>query len=211
MKNVIIIGSGGHARVIVDIIEKSGDKVLGFLDQNRDPEEMVLGYPVLGSEVTDTNRFLKENTYFMIGVGDNRKRKMIAEELALPWYTAVHPASHIGKAVEVGEGTVVMANAVINPASVIGKHCIINTSASIDHDNRICDFAHISPNAALAGKVEIGEETHIGIGASVIEETQICAGVKVGAGAVVVKNITKKGVYVGVPAKLVKGSDGSEE
>ncbi len=211
MKQVIIIGTGGHARVIVDIIEKSGDVVLGYLDCNRRPGEMVLGYPVLGSEFADVGQYTAQQTFFVIGVGDNSKRRVCAKRLPLPWYTAIHPSSQIGKAVEIGEGTVVMANAVVNPASMIGKHCIINSAASVDHDCTIGDYVHISPHAALAGKVQVGDETHIGIGSSVIEEVCICAGVKVGAGAAVVKDIVKKGLYVGVPAKLVKEIDDSEE
>lgn len=204
MKNVIIIGTGGHAKVIVDIIEKSGDNIVGFLDQNRSLGEQVLGYRVIGSETEDLSCYQKDNTFFVIGIGDNEKRKNLAESLNLSWYTAIHPTCCIAKEVEIGDGTVIMANAVINPATAIGKHCIINTSASVDHDNVIHDYVHISPNAALAGKVEVGECSHIGVGASVIDRTMICENVTVGAGAVVVKDIVKSGVYVGVPAKLLR-------
>ena len=208
MKEVIIIGTGGHARVLVDIIEKSGDKLIGFLDQNRDLGEMILGYPVIGKENDDLKQYLKDNISFVIGVGSNKKRKEIAKKLLVPWYTAIHPKCVLGKNVVVGEGTVIMANSVINPNTVIGKHCIINTAAVIEHDNMIEDYVHISPNVALAGKVYVGEGTHIGIGSSVIDGVSIHNHVTLGAGAVVINNIEKSGVYVGVPARWVK--DGNE-
>lgn len=204
MKYVIVIGSGGHAKVILDIIEKSNDKVIGILDKNRMKGEMILGYPVLGSETEDKEKFRDDKTCFIIGIGNNEKRKKEAELLKLPWYTAIHPSVQIGKSVEIGEGTVIMANAVINPDVKIGSHCIINTAACIDHDVVIGNYTHISPNAAIAGKSSIGEECHIGIGSSVIDNISICSGVKTGAGAVVPEDISVPGVYVGVPARMVR-------
>ena len=94
-----------------------------------------------------------------------------------------------------------MANASINTSAKIGKHCIINTGAIIEHDNVIEDFAHISPGASLAGTVVIGTCTHIGVGATIKNNIEIANDVVVGAGAVVVKNIGESGVYIGVPAK----------
>ena len=204
LRNVIVIGSGGHAKVILDIIEKSGDKVLGILDKNRLRGECVLGYPVIGSEMDNTDEFVKDNNYFVIGIGDNCKRRNKAEMLALPWYTAIHPSAIIGKSVEIGEGTVVMANAVINPNAKIGCHCIVNTAASIDHDVTLKNYVHVSPNAAIAGKASIGEECHIGIGVSVIDNISICEKVQIGAGAAVIEDIRIPGVYVGVPVHRIK-------
>lgn len=204
MKDIIIIGTGGHAKVILDIIEKSGDNVRGFLDDNRIIGETILGYPVLGSEKKDVVNFCNRNCYFIIGIGNNEKRKKEAELLKLPWYTAIHPSVQIGKAVEIGEGTVIMANAVINPDAKIGSHCIINTAASVDHDVVIGNYTHISPNAAIAGKSSIGEGCHVGIGCSVIDNISICSGVKIGAGAAVTEDISVPGVYVGVPARIVR-------
>ena len=97
-----------------------------------------------------------------------------------------------------------MPGAVINAGAVVGKHCIINTGAVVEHDNSLEDYVHISPNAALGGTVRIGEGTHVGIGACVRNNIRICGGYIIGAGAAVVKNITEPGTYVGVPAGKIK-------
>ena len=201
-KNVVIIGAGGHAKVIADIIVKSGDNIIGFLDDNIEKDTIVIDkYKVIGDL---NNRFpmsaLNKDYEFVIAIGDNKKRKEIVENTPdMRFYTAKHPSIQIGLDVKIEEGTVVMANAVINPSAKIGKHCIINTGAIIEHDNIIEDYVHVSPNAALGGTVTVGECTHIGIGAVVKNNINICKNCTVGAGAVVVKDIEEKGKYIGIP------------
>ena len=202
-KKVIIIGAGGHAKVIADIIEKSGDEVVGFLDDNKENGANVIkNYKVIGGS---NNRFAmaitKENVEFVIAIGDNQKRKEISNSPNLKFYTAIHPSAQIGLDVRIEEGTVIMANSCINSSAKIGKHCIINTGAIIEHDNIIEDYVHISPNATLGGTVKIGESTHVGIGSIVKNNITICKNCTIGAGAVVVKNILEEGTYVGVPAR----------
>ena len=148
-KKVVIIGAGGHAKVIADIIEKSGDEIVGFLDDNKEIGTTIINeYKVIGDL---NNRFTmavtKENLEFIIAIGDNKKREEISHSPNLKFYTAIHPSAQIGLDVEIQEGTVIMANACINSSAKIGKHCIINTGAIIEHDNIIEDFVHISPNA----------------------------------------------------------------
>ncbi len=207
-KTVIIIGAGGHGKVIADIIEKSGDKVLGFLDDNVPINTNIIkekNMKVIG-KFQDTEKFINKNPSieFIIGIGNNKIRKNIAESKNLKYYTAIHPSSQIALDVEIGEGTVVMANACINTSAKIGKHCIINTGAIIEHDNIIEDYVHISPNATLCGTVRIGRQTHIGAGAIIKNNTDICNDCIIGCGAVVVKNINEKGTYVGVPVTKMK-------
>ena len=202
-KKVVIIGAGGHAKVIADIIEKSGDEIVGFLDDNKEIGSTIINeYKVIGDL---NNRFTmavtKENLEFIIAIGDNKKREEISHSPNLKFYTAIHPSAQIGLDVEIQEGTVIMANACINSSAKIGKHCIINTGAIIEHDNIIEDFVHISPNVALGGTVKIGESTHVGIGSIVKNNITICKNCTIGAGAVVVKNIIEEGTYVGVPAR----------
>lgn len=202
-KKVVIIGAGGHAKVIADIIQKSQDIVLGFLDDNLEKgKKVICDYEVLGTvEECLQLKEQDENIEFIIAIGNNLIRKQIANKYQLKYYTATHPSTQIGIDVEIQEGTVVMANACINSSAKIGKHCIINTGAIIEHDNIIDNYVHISPNASLAGTVKVGENTHIGIGAVVKNNIEICSNVIIGAGAVVVKNIIEEGTYVGVPAK----------
>ena len=202
-KKVIIIGAGGHAKVIADIIEKSGDEVVGFLDDNKENGATVIkNYKVIGDL---NNRFAmavtKKDVEFIIAIGDNKKREEISHSPNLKFYTAIHPSAQIGLDVRIEEGTVVMANVCINSSARIGKHCIINTGAIIEHDNIIEDFVHISPNTSLGGTVKIGESTHVGIGSIVKNNITICKNCTIGAGAVVVKDILEEGTYIGVPAK----------
>ena len=207
-KNVIIIGAGGHGKVIADIIEKSGDKVLGFLDDNVPINTTIIkekNIKVLG-KIDDTEKFINENpnVEFIIGIGNNNIRKNIAETKKLKYYTAIHPSSQIALDVEIGKGSVVMANACINTSAKIGKHCIINTGAIIEHDNVIEDYVHVSPNATLCGTVKVGTLTHIGAGVTVKNNTNICSNCIIGCGAVVVKDIEEEGTYVGVPVQRIK-------
>lgn len=197
--NVIIIGTGGHAKVIADIVLKNGDVLLGFLDDNRSKGEIILGYPIIGN-IDDIYLFY-DIASFIIGIGDNFVRKSIANKYNVKWYTAIHPSASIAIDEMIDNGTVIMANTVINTSAKIGKHCIINTGAIVEHDDIISDYVHISPNAALGGTVNIGECTHIGIGASVKNNINITSKCIIGAGSVVVKDIDKSGTYVGVPAR----------
>lgn len=203
-KKVVIIGAGGHAKVIADIIEKSGDEIIGFLDDKIEKNTIIIkDYKVIGDL---NNRFtlaIANSDYeFITAIGDNKKREEISKSPNLKFYTAIHPSAQIGLDVKIEEGTAIMANVCINSSARIGKHCIINTGAIIEHDNIIENFVHISPNSALGGTVRIGENTHIGIGSVVKNNITICKNCTVGAGAVVVKNIEKEGTYIGVPAIL---------
>ena len=200
-KKLVIIGASGHGKVIADIALKTGYEVVGFLDDNETVEENC-GFPVLG-KTKDIVKY-KDQCKFVIAIGNNSIREKVAEQYNVQWATLIHPMAVLGINVQVGEGTVVMANAVLNPCTNIGQHCIINTGAIIEHDNKIKDFVHISPNAALAGTVEVGTRSHIGAGACVKNNTMISDNVVIGVGAAVVKDIKEAGVYVGVPARRIR-------
>lgn len=206
-KQVVIIGAGGHAKVIADIIVKSGNRVYGFLDDNLEIGATIANneqFKIIG-KIEKINK-LKENTNleFVIAIGDNTVRKNIAENYNVKYYTAIHPSSIIALDVSIEEGTVVMANTVINTSAKIGRHCIVNTGAIIEHDNIIENYVHVSPNATLSGTVKVGTMTHIGSGAAIKNNINICNNCIIGVGAVVVKDIKEPGVYVGVPARKTK-------
>lgn len=196
MKKVIILGAGGHGRVVADIVRLCGDEVMGYLD-DKAPEELP-GFHVLGT-MDDIGKW---DCWYFAAVGSPEIRKSLMER-PVSWYTAIHPAAVVAKDTEIGAGSVLMANAVLNPGAVIGKGCIVNTCASVDHDCQLGDFVHISPGAHVAGTVTIGNGTWIGVGASVIQCIQICGACMIGVGAVVVKDISQPGTYVGVPARKV--------
>lgn len=200
-KDVIIIGAGGHAKVIADIIYKSGDNLIGFLDDNlvNKGKEIYLGKKVIG---TTKDIEIYNKNYFIIGIGNNSIRKKINNENNLKLYTAIHPSAIIAEDVKIGTGSVIMAGVVINPGTVIGKNCIINTCSSLDHDNLLEDYVHISPGAHLAGTVSVKEGTWICTGATIINNITIAQNNIIGAGSVVIKDINEEnGTYVGVPVK----------
>lgn len=196
MKQVIVIGAGGHGRVAADIVRAAGDTFLGFLDD--DPSKGALGA---------VSGYLNyPEAEFLIGVGDAAVRERLSA-MDCKWYTAVHPSAVVSPSASVGEGTAVMAHAVINADAVVGKHCVINTAAVVEHDCRISDYAHISVGAKLGGAVSVGASAWIGIGAAVRNNINICGGCVVGAGAVVVKDIVRRGTYAGVPARRIHAGE----
>ena len=201
MNRLIIIGAGGHGRVIADMAMKLGYTDISFLDDNA--EGCWMGCSVAG-KTCEILSFDNGRTDFVIGIGNNAVRKRIAEQYSVNWVTLVHPTAQTAIDVKLGAGTVVMAGAIINASARVGAHCIINTGAIVEHDNVLGDYVHISPRAALAGTVHIGEATHIGIGAVVRNNLHIIGGCVIGAGAVVVKNIESSGTYIGVPARIMK-------
>lgn len=209
-KDVAIIGAGGHAKAIANIIYKSGDNVKGFLDDNIEIGTIIIKerkYKVIGkiNDVLNLNQ-MHPDLEFIIGIGNNDTRKKIAKQYEgmIKFYTAIDPSSQIALDVEIGKGSVVLANACINTSAKIGKHCIINTAAIIEHDNILEDYVHVSPNATLSGTVKVETMTHIGSGATVRNNINICNDCIIGAGAVVIKNIEKPGSYAGIPVKRLK-------
>ena len=198
MNRLIIIGAGGHGKVVADNALKNGYTDINFVDDHAIGDCM--GFHIIGNSA-DLTSLNDGKTDFIIAIGNNSIREKIAQSYNVNWVTLVHPSAQIATHVSLGRGTVVMAGVVINACTTIGNHCIINTGAVVEHDNVIEDYVHISPNAALGGTVRVGEGTHIGIGVTVRNNMDICTGVTVGVGAAVVKNITESGTYVGVPAK----------
>lgn len=196
---MIVFGASGHGKVIFDILKLQQKNVECFVDDN--PK---------GDFFCDIPLYLTQEKHLtdqkmVIAVGNNAIRKMLVEKFKEIYFEkAIHPSAVIAKNVPIGEGTVVMANVSVNPYAEIGKHCILNTSCTIDHDCKIDDYVHISPNAALAGDVTVGEGTHIGIGACVIQGIKIGRFATIGAGAVIIKDVPDGATVVGNPGKIIK-------
>lgn len=204
-EKLIIIGASGHGKVVADIAIKMNKwQSIVFLDDNESTKEC-LGLDVIGTVANAIN--FKDGAEFFVAIGNNAIREKVQEDLIskkLPLATLIHPNAVIGTEVEVGVGTAIMAGVVINSSTKVGKGCIINTSSSLDHDNLIEDYVHISPGAHLAGTVWIQKGSWIGIGSAISNSIIICGKCIVGAGAVVVKDITSPGVYIGVPVKKIE-------
>jgi UDP-perosamine 4-acetyltransferase len=190
--NIVLVGGGGHAKVIIDAIKCAGKfGIYGIVDSILPEGTSVLGIKVLGGDSELPKIFKQGVKYAFISVGslgDCSARKRIAENLEkigfkLP--VIAHPKAVIAQDVRLGDGTFVAAAAVINPATKIGKNAIINTSSSIDHDCEIGDFVHIAPGVTLSGCVKIKDEAHIGTGASIVQKITVGAKVMVKAGTTV--------------------------
>lgn len=205
MKKLLIVGAGGHGRVIADIAQRMNEwQEIAFLDDD-ETIDSAMGYKVIGKS-SKALSFIGEYNIF-VAIGSNETRERIHSQLeaagaGIP--TLIHPHAVIGAQVEIGEGTVVMAGGIINSGSRIGKGCIVNTAATIDHDATIGDYVHISPGVHIAGTVSIGKGAWIGIGTVVSNNVVIARRSITGAGTVVVKDIRESGTYVGVPAIRVK-------
>ncbi len=199
---LLIIGAGGHGKVVADIALKMDRwKEIAFLDDNEEFKTS-MGIEVIGKSA-DMYRYIKDYDIF-VAIGTNEMRKIIQEKLEIRGANIpvlIHPEAVIGREVEIGVGTVIMAGVVVNCCTTIGKGCIINTGATIDHDNVCEDYVHISPGVHTAGAVRIGKGTWLGIGSIVSNNITITSGCTIGAGAVVVRNIGKSGTYVGIPAR----------
>ncbi len=190
---LIIIGASGHGKVVADIARLNGYTDIMFLDD--DTSLKTCGdYPVVGitkeASSYDCDKF--------VAIGNCEIRKRFLEDVDA--VTLIHPNAVISDDVEIGDGSVVMAGAVINTSTRIGKGCIVNTCSSVDHDCFVDDYVHVAVGAHLCGTVNVGCETWIGAGAIISNNIEICGNCVIGAGAVVVKNIDKSGTYVGVPA-----------
>lgn len=202
MKQLVIIGASGHGRVVADIAKKNGYEQIVFLDDNESLRECG-GYAVTGR----CSQYAEYDCDIIVAIGNPIVREKFQDELeqnGMHVPTLVHPNASIAENVEIGKGTVIVAGAVVNPGAVIGKGCIINTGASVDHDCVVADYVHVSVGAHVAGTVEIGERTWIGAGATVSNNLRICSDCMIGAGAVVVKDISEKGTYIGVPARIMR-------
>lgn len=195
-----IIGGGGHAKVIIDNLQKANKEIKGVWDEDNRIIS-VLEQPIVGNLEA-----FKQSGYspVIIGIGSNQIRKKIADQLNVEFGLAVHPDSVIALSAKLGGGTVVMGNATVNSDVVIGQHVIINTNASVDHDCVIGNYVHISPQAGLAGNVQIGEGTHVGMRAVIIQSIKVGKWATIGAGAVVIRDVPDYAVVVGNPGRIIK-------
>ena len=197
MNQVLILGAGGHAKVVADLVELAGYAVAGFLDDHPAGPD-VFGKPVLGP-IADCLRYPEHA--FVIGIGSNRVRRELAARYPLRWITAVHPKGRGGPGRSAGPGHGGDGKRRRQPRRGSGAHAIVNTGAIVEHDNVVGDFVHLSPGCALGGTVTVGAGTHVGIGACVRNNVCIAPDCVIGAGAVVITDLKQPGTYVGCPAK----------
>lgn len=197
MNRLIIIGASGHGKVVADIAKLNGYTDIVFIDDDESVKDCN-GYPVIGKtdDIPDGDLF--------VAVGNPEARERIMEQYKGRYFPIlIHPNATIAKGVNIGNGTVIMAGAVINPCTKIGEGCIVNTCSSVDHDCSIEDYVHVAVGAHVCGTVNVGKRTWIGAGSTIINNLRVCSDCLIGAGAVVTVDLKTSGKYVGVPAKEI--------
>lgn len=205
-KPVILLGAGGHAKVLLDILLEQNIEVLGIAEKDgADLPSDVYGVPVIGND-SDVQQYPPDKVELVNGIGSIGStvlRQKVYERFKRQGYRfpqVIHPRAVVSRRAELGEGVQIMAGAVVNIGTRIQGNSIINTNASVDHDCDIGAHVHIAPGVTLSGGVTVGDGSHIGTGASVVQGIEIGTNVIVGAGAVVVNNIEAGRKVCGVPA-----------
>jgi len=195
MKKVHLYGAGGHARVIIDILKSKNINIPTIFDNNFEIKEL-MGIPVLHDI---------PNYPLIICIGNNISRKTIVKKLNnISYAKALDISAIISESAFIEEGTVVMQGAIIQSSVEIGKHAIINTRATIDHNCIIGDYSHIAPGTILCGDISVGEGTMIGAGSVVIPGIKIGKWSVIGAGSVVTKDIPDNVIAYGSPCRVIK-------
>lgn len=209
MKNIIVVGSGGHAKVVIDMLEKQRQySIVGLIDKKENVGKTVSGYTVLGD--IEYLLDIKKDLYGgIVAIGENWTRSVVVSQITsvMPnfrFVTAIHPSAIIAEGVKIGCGTTVSAGVIINKDSIIGNHCIINTKSSVDHDNLIGNFVSLFPNVTIGGNVSIGDFSSICLGSNVINSTTIGKHTVIGAGSTVLENIRDNVIAFGTPAKIIR-------
>jgi len=212
MNKIVIIGGGGHSKIVISILKKIKNyEIMGYTDIQDKGELLKTGY--LGNDkiLEDIIKSFPGSSA-VIGIGNVEvgfKRKILFEKLEnlgfdLP--AIISPSAIINEDVSIAKGTIVCDGVIVNSGSKIGKGVILNTKCSVDHDCEICDFVHLAPGVILSGGVTVGNNSFIGAGSIIIQYKKISENCLIGAGSIVINDIKERGVYIGNPAKRVKWS-----
>ena len=214
-KPVIVLGAGGHAKVVIDVLRLSGVRILGIVAKDLEaagsnfPDLEILGGNEIVFDYPENEIDLVNGLGSLPGYNQRAELFRTYSERDYHFQSVVHPSAIIANDVELSQGVHIMAGAVIQPGSSIGKNTIINTRASIDHDCVIGDNCHVAPGAVLSGGVILGESVHIGTGASLVQLVEIGNHTVVGAGAVVTQNVLKHSIVY--PARSLVEESSSDE
>jgi UDP-perosamine 4-acetyltransferase len=207
---IIIIGAGGHAKVLIDALQRQSANIIGVTDSNPEKKgENILGVPVIGNDeiiMTYENDFVK--LVNAIGrVSRENKREQIFKSFKCKRYKfahVIHNTAVLSSDVKYSEGVQIMAGSVIQPGCKIGTNSIINTGAIIDHDTFVGAHVHIAPGVTISGGVQISDGSLVGVGATIIQGIKIGANCIVAAGSVVIRDVPDGAIVMGIPAKPAK-------
>lgn len=208
MQNVVIIGAGGHGKVVRELVKERPDTELaGILDDRYAELHVENGLYRGPSATAEELARLHPHAKFVLAVGQNSIRQQLYERIGLPldrYAVLIHPSAVVSGSARIQNGAVVMASSVIQADADVGIHAIVNTGAIVEHDNRIGDYVHLSPGTVLTGGVTVMEGAHLGAGTAVIPGKTVGRWSVTGAGAAVIHDIPDNCTAVGVPARMIK-------
>lgn len=200
---IYLIGAGGHARSLINLLKQNNYKIVGILDDsfNKQKTEIIEGIKIIG-KIKD----IKKGANIALSIGDNKKRGRYFSHYKnyVVKNNLIHKQAFLEKNIDIGISNQIFANSYINSGVKIGNNNIINTGTTLEHEVQIGSHNHISVGSILCGRVNLGNKCFIGAGAVIIDRLNICNNVIVGANSVVIKNINKPGTYVGNPARKIK-------
>ncbi|MCY9265921.1 acetyltransferase [Bacillus licheniformis] len=208
MQNVVIIGAGGHGKVVRELVKERPDTELaGILDDRYAELHVENGLYRGPSAAAEELARLHPDAKFVLAVGQNSIRQQLYERIGLPldrYAVLIHPSAVVSGSARIQNGAVVMASSVIQADADVGIHAIVNTGAIVEHDNRIGDYVHLSPGTVLTGGVTVMEGAHLGAGTAVIPGKTVGRWSVTGSGAAVIHDIPDNCTAVGVPARMIK-------
>ena len=209
MKKIILIGSGGHSRPIISVIQSSTNfDLIGIIDINyrSNNNETILGVPVIGP-LNILEKYKKNEMYVFLSIGDNKLRKQIFENQLINKFihtNIIHPLSNIDKSAKLGLGNYVAPFVNVGPEVKLGFQNIINTNVDIEHETKIGDFCHLAPNTTIGGRCIIGNQILIGANATILEKKRIADKTIIGASSFVNKDVLEPNqTLVGSPCRPI--------
>lgn len=206
-KGIVIVGGGGHARVLIDILKEQGQNIIGYTDLNVSPRD-IWGIPHIGNDESVLgylpNEIFLVNAIGSVNMNSLKNRERIFNEFASRGYKfpkIISPHAIVSGSADIKDGAQIMAGATVQCCAEIGENTIINTGAIIEHDCKIGDHVHVASGVVVCGGVLVGDGTHVGAGATIIQGISVGKNSLIAAGSVVIKNVPPNSVVMGVPAR----------
>ncbi len=203
---VVVIGAGGHAKVVIELLRAGGREVAGVLDADPSPRTVV-GAPVIGDDSALARLRTEGIEEAFVALGGNALRARVgaaARAAGFRLANAVHPGAVVSPSARLGQGVAIMAGVCLNAETRVRDLAIVNTNASVDHDGDLGEACHVAPGCALAGAVTVGARAFLGVGCRAIPGVRIGEDATVGAGAVIVRDLPAGVIAMGVPARVVR-------